>query len=51
LEKEINLAYEELLCQPGKSVFDYMFNVDNKLTMCNYIKERLALFEKEPLFN
>lgn len=51
LEKEINLAYEELICQPGKSVFDYMFKDNEKLIMCNYIKKRLALFEREPLFN
>lgn len=51
LEKEINLAYKELLCQPGKTSFDYMFKDNEKLIMCNYIKKRLALFEKEPLFN
>lgn len=51
LEQEINLAYKELLCQPGKTAFDYMFKDKEKLIMCNYIKKRLALFEKEPLFD
>ncbi|XBW35298.1 hypothetical protein QEN19_000866 [Hanseniaspora menglaensis] len=49
LEKEINVSYKELLC--GKiDAFDYMFKETEKAIICKYIKQRLELFQREPLF-
>lgn len=49
LEREINLAYKELLCG-DLTTFNYMFHKAQKVVICNYIQERLDLFDREPLF-
>ena len=50
LEKEINLAFDELLCG-NLDTFNYMFQKNEINIMCNYVKQRLDLFEREKLFN